>query len=112
MSRNAIKAIEMDNRNSNTLDGTFQVLNAGGLPKACTIIKIVNDSDRDVLISYDGVTDHDYVPLGDKLELNLQANSQPNGYASSMAQGTVFYVRGLAGGTGYIYLVGYYNEKN
>ena len=107
---NYIAAIPLTSIDSATFTGAYQSINAAGLTEGCTLIRITNDSNRDITVSYDGVTPHDYLRLGDKLELNLQANSQPNGYASSLRKGTVVYVLGTAG-TGSVYLAGYYNPK-
>jgi len=112
VAKNFIEAIEMTSIDSATFTGNLQALNTDGLDEACTMIRITNNSDRDITISYDGVTEHDFLRSDDKLELNLQANSQSAGYISKMKQGTVVYVAGLAGGTGLIYLAGYYNPTN
>jgi len=111
MSKNFIKAIPLTSIDSATFTGDYQAINADGLPNACTLIRFTNDTNVDVTISFDGVNPHDYIRTGDKLELNLQANSQPNGYASSLKQGAVVYVAG-AGGAGLLYLAGYYNDKS
>ncbi len=111
MSRNYIEAIPLTSIAAGTFTGNYQAINVAGLPNACTLIRITNDTSKDVTISYDGVVAHDYMRTGDRLELNLQANSQPNGYASSLKRGTVVYVSAAAG-TGSLYLAGYYNSKN
>ena len=110
MLRNFVQAIEMESIDSGTFTGNLQAVNANGLPEACSIIRIVNDSDRDITISYDGALEHDYLRSGDNLTLNLQTNSLPGSRELRMKQGTVIYVAGLAGGTGLIYLTGYYQS--
>ena len=111
MAKNFIQAIPMTSIDSATFTGNYQAVNVAGLPEACQLIRMTNDSNVDVTVSYDGVNPHDYIRTGDRLELNLQANSQPNGYAASLKQGTVVYVAG-AGGAGLVYLSGYYTPKN
>jgi len=108
MSKNSVRAIELTAINASTFNSTYLPINPNGLDKACSIIKIDNDTDREILISYDGTTDHDYARAGDILWLPFQANSDPNGNVSKMAEGTVVYVVGIAGGSGIVYLSGYY----
>lgn len=108
MARNFVQAIEMTSIDSATFTGNLQAINADGLDEACSIIRIVNDSNRDITISYDGATEHDYLIIGDSLTLSFQTNTIPNGNIAMMRQGTVIYVAGLAGGVGLIYLTGYY----
>ena len=111
MSKNFIQAIPLTSINSATFTGAYQAVNVDGLPNACQLIRITNDANVDVVVSYDGVIPHDYLRTGNTLELNLQANSLPNGFVSSLRQGTVVYVSG-AGGAGYVYLAGYYTPKS
>ena len=111
VAKNFIEAIPLTSINANTFTGNYQAVNGTGTPEACTLIRFTNDTTVDVTISFDGVTPHDYLRTGDKLELNLQANSQPSNYASSLKQGSVVYVA-AAGGTGLLYFAGYYNSKS
>lgn len=103
-----VKAIPMTTFNSAGL-GAYQAMNAGGLPQACFLIKIVNDSNTDAIFSFDGVNDHDVVPATATDMYPFQSNAQPKSYVALMKKGTVFYIRGAAG-VGNIYLVGYYQE--
>lgn len=112
MAKNYVQAIPLTSIDSATFTGNYQVLNAGGLPDACILLRIINDSNRDVTISYDGVVPHDYIVLGRSYDYNFQANKQPNGYVSMIKQGTVIHVAGAPGGIGNVYLAGYYNPKN
>jgi len=111
MAKNYVAAIPMTSIDAATFTGNYQAINAAGLPEACMLVRLINDSNRDVTISYDGVNPHDYVPSTERLELNLQANSQPNGYVALLKQGTVLYVAAAAG-TGFVYLAGYYNPRD
>jgi capsid protein len=111
MSKNYIEAVPLASIDSATFTGNYLPINGAGLTEACSLIRITNDSNVDITISYDGATPHDYLRAGDKLELNLQANSQPNGYMSFLKQGQVVYVL-AAPGIGYVYLAGYFNPKN
>lgn len=105
---NYINQIPLTSIDSSTFTGNLQAVNSAGFPNTCSIIRIINDSDRDVTISFDGTTNHDFLPAGGTYELNLLSANIANDYAVRVRQGTVIYVSGLAGGTGLVYLAGYY----
>jgi len=111
MSKNFVQAIDLVSIDAATFTGNLQIFNTNGLDEACTIIRIINDCDEDVTISYDGTTEHDYVRSGDTLQLDFQQNSLPGGRVSMMKQGTVLWISGAAG-TGFVYLAGYYNAAS
>jgi len=107
MANNKIKALELASFNTTGLSGTYQVINSDGLQHPCVILRIVNDSNQDVTVSFDGSTDNDFVPTGTSLVLNGQSNALPNSFVANFSQGTKVYVKGSTG-TGSIYLAGYY----
>lgn len=110
--KNSIKAIPMTAVASTAFTGSYQLLSgAGGLTNACFMLKIVNNSDQDVSVSYDGATDNDFVPKGTRTELLFQTNSQPNNFIANIPQGTKVYIKGSAGMSGSVYLVGYYSPQ-
>jgi len=109
--RNTVNAVEVFFISSVVLEADeYQSINSQGLPFPCFLIRVINNSNKDVMISYDGVTDHDFIPMGQTLQLPFQSNSQPNGYVALMAKGTIVYVQGAAG-TGDIYLAAYYQKS-
>ena len=89
------------------VSGTYAAINAGGLPNACFQIKIVNNSTKDVTVSWDGTNDHDYIPTLSTATFPFQSNAQPNAAQAQVRKGTTIYVKGTAG-TGLVYLMGYY----
>lgn len=105
---NTIAAIERADFNTNTLTGGFDVAYLG-LPQAISILRIVNDSNRDIAISYDGSHAHDFVAANSVVQLPFQSNNRPASKISQLPKGTNIYVKGAAGGTGYVYIAGYYN---
>lgn len=105
--KNGIFAIPMLTVNSNTFNNSFQIINPG-LPNACTLLRIMNKSNQDIIVSYDGVTAHDYVQAGTTLPITAQLNAQPNNFVCSFAKGMPIYIKGAAAGVGLIYLAGYY----
>ena len=105
---NYINNIELTSIDSSTFTGNLQAINSAGLPNSCYKIRLVNNSDRDITISFDGTTNHDFLRADDTYELNLLSGNLPNDYGVRVRQGTVIYVSGLAGGSGLVYLSGYY----
>lgn len=109
--KNTINAAELFFIASNVVDtDEYQSINALGLPYASFLVRIINNSSEDVTVSYDGTTDHDFIPKGATLQLPLQTNSQPTSHVALMAKGTVIYVKGTAG-TGDIYVAAYYQQS-
>ncbi len=106
--RNRISAIPRTQFDAANLVGGYLAL-GDPLPEAVSIIRIVNQSDADVGISYDGATAHDFVLADTVLQIEFQANSQPNSNKALLARGTSVYVNGVAG-TGTIYLIGYFSN--
>ena len=99
---------ELRSVNSNTFDGTYKNL---GTPIAnqIRIFKITNDSTVAITVSYDGgTTDHEYLPAGGFLLIDITSNKQWD-YYLAMRIATQFSVKGSAG-TGSVYLSTYYAE--
>lgn len=109
--KNTVSAIPLTTIASTALIATYQAINASGLPKACFLVRIVNGGTTAITISYDGATDHEYLRAGSELNLNLQANAQPNNSFAHMKAGTIVYVKGTAGASGDIALSGYYQPQ-
>ncbi len=109
MAKNSIAPIPLTSIDSATFTGAYQLVSgAGGITNACFLIRIINNSTKDVTVSYDGTHDHDFVQAGKDLLLQFQTNSSPQGYAALIAQGTKVYVKGAAG-VGLVYLAGYFS---
>lgn len=105
--QNSIKALALASIDSASFTGNYQVINANGLSKSCSLVRIINSSNKDITISYDGTTNNDFLPAGGVLQLPFQSNSQPTNYVSLLPQGTKIWVKGAAG-TGLVYVTGYY----
>lgn len=106
--KNIVAPAEMESFDSSTMTGTYQALNTG-VDRAVLILKIVNDSTQNITISWDGTTDHDYIPSHTALVLDLQANNIDPNNKYLVKSGQVFYAKGTAG-TGNIYVIGYGRE--
>lgn len=106
--RNSIAAIPLGAIAANTFTGAYQLI--GGLPHACFMLRFINNSSEDVLISYDGVTDNDVVIHDTTAQIEPQTNSQPNNYTCLFSKGMTIYVK-AANGTGEFYVAGYYQQN-
>jgi hypothetical protein len=105
-----VLAIPLTSFASASLSGTYQAINAGGLPQACFLLKLVSSSSTAVTVSYDGATAHDFILPNTTYEVNAQSNSQPNNWIANFQKGLTVYVAGTAG-TGAIALIGYYQPE-
>lgn len=83
----SLDAIQMATFNMSTLSGTYQALNGTGFGDDIKVLKIYNDSDKGVTLSYDGSTDQDYMPAKSTMILDIQANHACN---SSYGSGTKY----------------------
>lgn len=105
--RNSIYAIPLTSLPAAGFNGTFQLMNVTGFPQACFIVRIINDSTEDIIVSYDGVNDHDVVINQTTLQIESQTNSQPNNFICKFPIGQKVWILG-APGAGAVYLAGYY----
>jgi hypothetical protein len=109
--KNYVLPTGLTNIASSTVTGTYAAVNSSGFAEPLIILRVVNGSTTAVTISYDGTNDHDYLPSGDTLTLNFQANAQPSNWTAQMRSGTVIWVKGTAG-TGNIYVAGYWQPSS
>ncbi len=82
-----------------TLIGTFS--------NPSSIIRMVNDSDTSVMISFNGTTDNDYVAKNSSATLPFQTNSLLPGKTTLLPANISVYAKGTAG-TGTIAIASYY----
>lgn len=102
--------------NTNALNASYAPLNTPGFSDDIKILKIINMGTQGVDISYNGVTDHDFIPPfapGTNVVpfvLNLQANHACNSSNGSGTlngrKGQIIYGKGTAG-TGNLYIIAY-----
>jgi hypothetical protein len=96
-----VRPIPMTSLDSATLTGAYQQL-GNPLPNACQFLRIHNTSGADLIVSFDGVTDHDIAESGSEVWLSITLDP-----IVVFKAGTTIYVKGAAD-TGLIYLIGYY----
>ena len=112
MAKSSVKALPLMVINTNTLASPLYVVVPGGpTTKPVFMVRVCNNSDRDVLISFDGVTAFDASRSETDMVLNFQANAQPAGHVAQLAIRTSFYILGAAGGTGVISFACYYQDN-
>lgn len=108
MAQNYVKALTLSTFAASSLSTSYQAVNSAGFSEPVFFMRLVNDTNQDVTISYDGVNDNEYVAAGDTFEFPNQANSQPQAQLALWRKGTVVYVKAAASGTGTLTLSGYY----
>lgn len=102
-----ILALEaLRSRLSTSFDSTYQTL---GVPLVHPIrmFKFTNTTASDVLVSFDGVTDHEIVPASSFMLIDISSNRVWDAEYVLSAQ-TQVYVNGTLGVSGSIYLSTYY----
>jgi hypothetical protein len=108
--KNTVKAEILTSIDASTLSPTYQPININGLQNPCFMLRIINNSDKDVTISYDGIDDHEFVSTLSTATLLFQTNSQPGNHVALMPRGITVYAKGTAG-SGFIYLSAYYQPQ-
>lgn len=109
--KNFVVPAEMESFASTGLTGSYQALNSG-LDRHCLLITIVNDGDEAVTLSWDGTTDHHFLPSKSSLVLDLSANNSIPNDRYVAKKGQIFYGKGTAGTEGSIYICGYGRGEN
>lgn len=110
--KNSIKEIPLSSINSTDLTGSYQPINAGGLPNACFLLRIINGGTTAITISYDGINDHDAVFAASILSVQGPVSAIPNAPGGLFPAGTVIYAKGTAGASGTIGVAGYYQSAS
>ena len=112
MAKNFVKAVQLREYDAAALSGVLDPISDIPLEGACFLIRIVNNSNTTIQISYDGVVGHDVILPNTALQLDFQTNASPSNYQALLRKGALVWVvseSGLAG-VGTIYLIGYYQE--
>jgi hypothetical protein len=107
MAKTSVKAIPLEGFDSASLTASYQAINPTGLPAACFMLRISNRTKGDIEISYDGVTNHEYILSDETFELPVQLSAQPTAWEALISKGTIVYIKGTAS-VGTIRLTAYY----
>jgi hypothetical protein len=90
-----------------SISGTYAAIGTAFL-NPCRILEIINTTDADMLISYDGTHNHDVVPAHSGKILDFCAN-QALTQGAFLAEGTIVYVAEVSAPTlGSVYVATYY----
>lgn len=108
MAQNFVKPLTLATFAASSLSTSYQAVNSAGFSEPVFFMRLVNDTDQDLTISFDGTNAHDYVPSGGEWNFPCQSNSQPQSQLALWKKGTVVYVKAAASGSGTIALTGYY----
>ena len=112
MPKNRLMAIPLGTFDAATLTAAFQPIYAGGLPHSLSLLRIINRSNVDIIISYDGLIDNDYIGVDSTFILPAQQNSQPRNQVMQIPAGDLLSIKqATAPGVGTIYISGYYNPE-
>ena len=102
MIKNSVATIPLTEIDVSTINGSCVMQ----LPESCFLIRYVNRSDRDIMISYKHDIPHEIIPAHESVTLTFQATAVPTcGY---LPEGTSFYASCKPNGTGSLYIIGYY----
>ena len=106
---NKILAQTIYSFNSTGLDGTLKL--AASLDFPSRLLRVINQSNVPVILSYDGVNAHDVVLAGSVMQIPFAELGLASNYSASMPAKTNIYVTGSAG-TGSIVFASYYQPYN
>jgi len=103
-----LAALTLSSFDAGTLTNAYQPVIAG-ISNECTIIRIINNSDVSIMISYDGVNDHDVILKDNDIVYNYQFNNQLPDTVAKAQKGMRIFVKYILGAAkrGNIYLTGY-----
>ena len=108
MAKNRVYPLLLQTFDSVDMTGDYLPINPDGLEGAAFWLRINNDTDETITISYDGVNDHEVILSGVIYETpTTQNNALPSGKVCLFPIGQIIYVKGTAG-TGDVYLSGFY----
>ncbi len=112
MPKNRLQAIPLGIFDSAALTANYQPIYPGGLPAPLASMRILNLGSEDIIISYDGITDHDYIVAHTIYSFAAQIGSQPSNYVMLIAKGYLLSVKfAKQAGVGNIYISGYYTAE-
>jgi len=98
---------------ASTLTTSYQLVPNSALAYPAGLIRAVNDSNKAVWVSFDGVTDNTYLRAGSDAEIYAQVNKQPLANKSAFPAQTKIWLRlptGVTAGTGSVVVEAYYNK--
>lgn len=101
--KNVIEPIPRASFAASGLTGSYQAIDASGFDNAVVMIKMYNGGSTGVDVSWDGSTDHDFMPSGATLIMDIATNANKANQKFAAEAGQKIYLKGTAG-TGTFYL--------
>lgn len=103
---NTIKTMTLASIDTDTLTGGYDLLSTAGFPPRVFYMKIINNSSKDVEVSYDGKEGNDFVAASKDSEFGSSIPVEAD-HGTYFRLFTKIFVKGATGGndTGNIYLV-------
>lgn len=101
-----IKLIPLTTLDSSTFSDTWVAINPLGTPAECYLLRLTNNSDQDARISFDKVTEVEFLPSKDKLNIPEISYKETPNYVARVEKGTVVYIKAKKG-NGLFALSGY-----
>lgn len=93
---------------SASMTGSYQQVGTA-LSHPIRLLKMVNNSNQDITVSFDGSTDNDYIPANSFALYDMTTNRTNEGAYFAFQIGTKIYVKGTAG-TGSFYIMAVYGQ--
>jgi hypothetical protein len=93
MTKDFITPLDLDHFDVSTITNLFQLVSDTGLSAPCSVLNIINDSNSSIIISFNGIDDHDYVILQKDRQIPCQCNSRGGNDKALFAKGTKIWVR-------------------
>lgn len=103
--KNSVLPIAMTSINATGVSTAYATINASGTTNPCVQLRLTNNTNKNLTVSFDGINDHDFIKAGGTLELFTIPNYTG---IPQFKKGTVIHVKSDAAGTGLAYLSGYY----
>lgn len=110
--KNAIQSVVMASFWNGLLTPNYKVMNASGLEESCFLIRVINNTTDYIGISFDGVTDHDFLKRGAVLRIAALNFPLHSSNLARFSKYTKVYIKGpgakLPPDDSYVHLCAYY----
>lgn len=107
MAQNTVKAVPLTTILAAAVPVAYPAAPQATLPQSVFFLRIYNQTNHPITISFDGTTDHEHIAKDTAFELNAQTNSLPNNKVALFPKFQRIFIKGTGGGTG-VYISGYY----
>ena len=91
--KDAVWSLDLDHFDASTLTYNYQLVSDTGLSAPCFLFRIINSSTAFIVISYDGVSDHECLPAGETLNVDFQTNSRPANWVANFKKGQKIWLK-------------------